>query len=41
MTESKVEVPLWDSKVRSETRSDGTILVWQEDPLGPYPARIP
>ncbi len=40
MTESKVEVPLWDSKVRSETRSDGTILVWQEDPLGPYPDRI-
>ena len=40
MTESKVEVPLWDSKVRSETRSDGTILVWQDDPLGSYPDRI-
>ncbi len=40
MTEAQVEVPLWDSKVRSETRSDGSILVWQEDPLGAYPDRI-
>ncbi|GGB14437.1 feruloyl-CoA synthase [Allosediminivita pacifica] len=40
MTEAKVEVPLWDSKVRSGTRPDGSILVWQEDPLEPYPDRI-
>ncbi len=30
-------VTLWTPKVRQEERTDGTILVWQEDPLGPYP----
>jgi feruloyl-CoA synthase len=30
-------VKLWDADVRQETRADGTILVWQAEPLGPYP----
>ncbi|ODM49849.1 feruloyl-CoA synthase [Ruegeria sp. PBVC088] len=30
-------VRLWQPRVRQETRDDGTILVWQEEPLGPYP----
>jgi feruloyl-CoA synthase len=30
-------VKLWDADVRQETRADGTILVWQAGPLGPYP----
>lgn len=36
MTE-RSSVALWNPKVLSETRPDGSILVWQEDPLGPYP----
>ena len=28
---------LWDPVTRSETRADGSILVWTEEPLGPYP----
>jgi feruloyl-CoA synthase len=31
---------LWSPRVMSETRRDGSILVWQADPLGPYPDRI-
>ncbi|OWV40016.1 feruloyl-CoA synthase [Mameliella alba] len=36
MTEMR-SVRLWQPRVRQETRDDGTILVWQEEPLGPYP----
>ncbi|KHQ50887.1 feruloyl-CoA synthase [Mameliella alba] len=36
MTEMR-PVRLWQPRVRQETRDDGTILVWQEEPLGPYP----
>ncbi len=31
------DVALWRPSVRSETKPDGTVLVWQDDPLGPYP----
>ena len=34
------EVALWDPQVEMETRDDGTILVWQAEPLGPYPERM-
>ncbi len=30
-------VTLWAPSVRHETRPDGTVLVWQDEPLGPYP----
>lgn len=33
-------VKLWSPVVASETRADGSILVWREDPLGPYPERM-
>ncbi|WP_108663771.1 feruloyl-CoA synthase [Acuticoccus kandeliae] len=33
-------VRTWTPKVRHETRADGTILVWRDDPLGPYPDTI-
>jgi feruloyl-CoA synthase len=31
---------LWQPRLEMETRADGTILVWQADPLGPYPAEL-
>lgn len=34
------DVALWTPSVRSETRPDGSILVWQDEPLGPYPRAI-
>lgn len=34
------EVKLWTPDVGSEQRADGSILVWRNDPLGPYPERI-
>ena len=36
MTEMR-PVRLWEPRIRQETRDDGTILVWQEEPLDPYP----
>jgi feruloyl-CoA synthase len=33
-------VKTWSPKVRHETRADGTMLVWREDPLGPYPDKV-
>jgi feruloyl-CoA synthase len=30
-------VALWSPSVRHETRPDGTVLVWQHEPLGSYP----
>ncbi len=40
MAGRRPEVALWTPSVRSETRPDGSILVWQEEPLGPYPRSI-
>jgi len=34
------DVALWTPSVRSETRPDGSVLVWQEEPLGAYPRCI-
>lgn len=34
------DVKLWSPVVRWETRDNGEILVWREDPLGPYPDKI-
>ena len=33
-------IHLWDPVIRQRTRTDGSILVWQEGALGPYPARL-
>ncbi len=30
-------VKLWDPKITSQHRSDGSILVWQDEPLGAFP----
>jgi len=40
MTESPQDVVFWTPKLRSETRPDGSILVWQDGALEPYPAAI-
>ncbi len=31
------EPSFWQPEIQSETRPDGTVLVWRADPLGPYP----
>lgn len=33
-------VKMWQADIRQEERADGSILVWQADPLGPYPRCI-
>lgn len=40
MVDLPTDVALWQPSVRSETRADGSILVWQAEPLGPYPRTI-
>ena len=41
MSESNLRaVELWDARVAWETRDDGSVLVWQQDPLDPYPDRM-
>lgn len=30
----------WNPVIRSEKRADGSIIVWRDDPLGPYPRCI-
>lgn len=40
MTTARRPVRLWSPKVASETRADGTIIVWREDRLEPYPERM-
>ncbi|XDA96972.1 feruloyl-CoA synthase [Sulfitobacter sp. LCG007] len=40
MTEANESPELWDPVVCSERRADGSILVWTEEPLGPYPRCI-
>lgn len=37
MPRKSAELTLWEPKIRMETRADGSMIVWQEDPLGPYP----
>ncbi len=37
---SKAEVALWAPSVRSEMRPDGSMLVWQDEPLGDFPRSI-
>lgn len=34
------EVRLWNPKIGWEERADGTIVIWRDDPLGPYPRCI-
>jgi feruloyl-CoA synthase len=40
MTATAQDAMFWDPVVRSETRPDGSILVWQEGALDPCPAAI-
>jgi feruloyl-CoA synthase len=40
MSDPRAAVALWTPSVRSEARPDGTVMVWQEEPLGPYPRCI-
>lgn len=41
MAESPMrKVRLWQADVTMETRPDGTLLIWQKDPLPPYPDRL-
>ncbi|CAD7050012.1 feruloyl-CoA synthase [Pseudorhizobium endolithicum] len=34
------DAKLWSPVIRWETRPSGEILVWREDPLGPYPDKL-
>nr|WP_196260084.1 feruloyl-CoA synthase [Pelagibacterium limicola] len=34
------DVKLWSPLVLWENRANGEIIVWREDPLGPYPAKL-
>jgi len=45
MTESAPSPPLrpvrlWQPRIEWQRREDGSLLVWQSDPLGDYPARL-
>ncbi|MFZ7090244.1 feruloyl-CoA synthase [Primorskyibacter sp. 2E233] len=40
MTQARKPVDFWTPEVRSETRADGSILVWQDTPLAAYPRCI-
>ena len=40
MADPRAHPALWTPSVRSETRADGSILVWQEEPLRPWPRCI-
>lgn len=33
-------VRLWDARIRWDQREDGVMLVWQDDPLDPFPDRM-
>lgn len=39
MTTAGREARFWKPSVQSERRADGSILIWQSEPLGPYPLR--
>lgn len=34
------DVKIWSPVVRWENRSNGEVIVWREDPLGPYPDKM-
>lgn len=34
------QVTLWDADIRWEKNKDGSVIVWQADPLPPYPDRL-
>ena len=40
MPDSRDPLALWSPSIRSTTKSDGTIYVWQEEPLADYPRCI-
>ncbi|MBV0911935.1 feruloyl-CoA synthase [Anianabacter salinae] len=40
MTGTRPDATFWTPTVRSETRADGSILVWQDEPLGGYARAI-
>jgi feruloyl-CoA synthase len=40
MADPRAHPALWTPSVRSETRPDGSVLVWQEEPLRPWPRCI-
>ncbi len=41
MSESKLRtVELWEARVAWDKRPDGSVLVWQENPLDPWPVRM-
>jgi feruloyl-CoA synthase len=40
MSEPRPEVALWTPTVQCETRPDGSVLVWQDEPLGSWPRCI-
>jgi feruloyl-CoA synthase len=40
MADPRDQVDLWTPSVRSETRPDGSLLVWQEEPLRSWPRCI-
>ncbi len=40
MTEMRQTVRMWEPKLRSRTDPDGTIYLWQDDPLEAYPRCI-
>src|SRR6187402_2584009 len=41
MTERRMqEVRLWSPRLEWEQRPDGTVIVWRQDVLGPYPRCI-
>jgi len=33
-------IKLWSPQLEWQERSDGSILIWRKDPLGPYPEKI-
>ncbi|WP_180899981.1 feruloyl-CoA synthase [Martelella soudanensis] len=33
-------VRVWEPRIRTEERADGSRLIWQEEELGPYPVRL-
>jgi feruloyl-CoA synthase len=40
MADPRAHPALWTPSVRSETRADGAVLVWQDEPLRPWPRCI-
>jgi feruloyl-CoA synthase len=40
LTKKIRKIDLWSPKLAMEERADGSIFVWREDELGPYPASV-